>query len=478
MKTVFILMDSLNRHYLAPYGGSCVQTPNLERLAARGLTFDNHWVGSLPCMPARREIMTGRHNFLEAPWHQLEPYDQAYPEHLRQAGVHAHMITDHYHYFHAGGDAYVDTFSTWEFQRGQESDRWRPVIGAQRQSDLMERGGISYWANRSRMDTENDLDYPTPQCFQQAVEFLEINQTATDWHLQLEVFDPHEPFNCPQKYLDMYGDDWDPDPRKQFDWPQYAPVTEDEATVRHVRNSYAATLTMADHWLGTFLDKMDELDAWKDTTVILTTDHGHLLGEHGYWAKNYMFDYRELAQIPMFVAAPALPAGRRVPALTSTIDLMPTLLDLHGAEIPETVQGRSLCPVLDGADEHHDAVLYGYFGKDVSVTDGRCTYTRIPEPGAPVHAHTTTPRRGQCNADWEVGTFLPYTDWQVFRSIRESHRHHHSPDHHLLYDLEADPWQATPVNDAAREAEYIERLRARLTACQAPACQYQRLGLG
>ncbi|MHC4873712.1 MAG: sulfatase-like hydrolase/transferase, partial [Planctomycetota bacterium] len=126
MRTIFVIMDSLNRHYLNCYGADWVKTPNLDRLAEKGVVFDNHWSGSLPCMPARREMLTGRLNFLEAPWGPIEPWDDCLPKLLReQKQTYSHMITDHYHYFHAGGEAYHTLFTSWEFERGQEGDVWR-----------------------------------------------------------------------------------------------------------------------------------------------------------------------------------------------------------------------------------------------------------------------------------------------------------------------------------------------------------------
>ena len=84
MKTIFLLMDSLNRHYLNSYGFDKVKTPNIDRLASRGIVFDSHYAGSLPCMPARRELMTGRLNFLETPWGPVEPWDTCMPVELRE----------------------------------------------------------------------------------------------------------------------------------------------------------------------------------------------------------------------------------------------------------------------------------------------------------------------------------------------------------------------------------------------------------
>lgn len=483
MKTVFILMDSLNRHYLNAYEASWVKTPNIDRLAQKGIVFDNHYAGSLPCMPARREIMTGRLNFLESQWCPLQPYDEAYPRELKkQSGTYSHMITDHYHYFEAAGAGYHTPFNTWELLRGQEGDHWRPRVkdpdipvyrGKNRRQD---------WVNRQEMDLERDEDYPTPQCFMRAIDFLQNNYAEDNWLLHLEVFDPHEPFVCPQKYRDLYNDAWRGP--YHFDWPAYGPVDpehEGPDAIDHIRKSYAATLTMTDVWLGKLLDKMDELDLWKDTAVILTTDHGYLLGEHGYWAKNYMFDYRRLTHIPLIAYRPGSPMnGKRVKALTTTIDLMPTLLELHGAAPSGHVQGLSLTHLMERDEHHHDAVLYGYFGKDINMTDGRYTYTRQPLADSVAYHHTAIPvLSGPGMARYEtaeLGKFLPQTQMPVYRVPEPSRKHHNAPDGHLLYDMEKDPEQASPIRNQALEERYADNLRDLLKQYEAPEWQYKRVG--
>ncbi len=128
MKTVFVLFDSLNRHLLGAYGGKRIPTPNFDRLAARSLTFDRHYVGSLPCMPARRDMLTGRLTFLHRSWGPLEPFDNAMPELLNDAGVYSHLITDHAHYWEDGGATYHNRYNTFEFVRGQEGDPWKAMV--------------------------------------------------------------------------------------------------------------------------------------------------------------------------------------------------------------------------------------------------------------------------------------------------------------------------------------------------------------
>ena len=495
MNTIFLVLDSLNRHFLSCCGGSGAVTPNIDRLARQGIVFDNHYAGSLPCMPARREMMTGRVNFLEAPWGPIEPWDRCLPTILRERkGTYSHMITDHYHYFHSGGEAYNTLFDSWEFERGQEGDTWRPAIDCGEPPFETRGKGASrgaYWRNRSMMDPEDDLSYSTPRCFQRAIEFVELNRENDNWHLHLEVFDPHEPFDCPSRYHQVYGDTWD---RYYYTWPDYGPLEpekDDAEAVEHIRKSYAATLTMADEWLGRFLDAMDRSGLWKDTTLILTTDHGHLLGEHGYWAKNYMFDYLELSHIPMIIRpADSLGAesgGGRASGITATIDHMPTLLDLHGCSVPDGVHGRSY-KRLFGTDApeaaHHDAVLYGYFGKDINLFDGRYTYCRQPEEGSTLFHHTAMPRGfrdfipREILSAAEFGRFLESADGiPHYRIETVSKRHLDAPSGNPIYDALEDPRQMKPISDPVLERKLGMKMREMLERFGSPPCQYRRMNM-
>lgn len=128
MKAVLVLFDSLNRLALSPYGGARTPTPNFDRLARRTLRFDEHYVGSLPCMPARRDLLTGRLSFLHRSWGPLEPFDNAFPELLHRAGVYSHLVTDHFHYWEDGGATYHNRYDSYEFVRGQEGDPWKAMV--------------------------------------------------------------------------------------------------------------------------------------------------------------------------------------------------------------------------------------------------------------------------------------------------------------------------------------------------------------
>jgi arylsulfatase A-like enzyme len=196
MKTILLLLDSLNRHMLNAYGNPWVQTPNIDRLAARSVVFDNHWLGSAPCMPARRDILTGRLSFLERNWGPLEPFDVPLPLLLRQNGVFCHMATDHYHYFEVGGEGYCQMFNTWDFIRGQEWDPWvsrtaAPPLPASHYGRLREQ----YEWNKTAF--RDETEYPSPKTLLAACDWLEHNKDAENFFLMLDVFDPHEPFDCP-----------------------------------------------------------------------------------------------------------------------------------------------------------------------------------------------------------------------------------------------------------------------------------------
>jgi arylsulfatase A-like enzyme len=489
MKTLFIVLDTVRRDYLQAYGNGWVKTPNLQRLADRGVVFDNHWVGSLPCIPARRELMTGRYNFLDRGWGPIEPYDDVLPRELRKRGVFSHLLTDHDHYFELGGENYHTAFDTWEFFRGQEHDPWVSLVDAVAMPEHL--GQLSQQNLKNRTRQQREEDFSGPRTAMAAVDWLRANQGADDWFLQVEIFDPHEPFSCTEPYRELYGDTWT---GPLFDWPSYAEVAESPEAVEHIRKCYAGLLTMTDHWVGRVLDTLDELGLWEETLVVFTTDHGTMLAEHDYWMKNHMPLYSEIVRIPLIVCLPGGErAGSRVGALTQTFDLMPTFLDFHGCPLPPHVQGASLRGALDGGTAREDAI-FGYFGKATNITDGRYVYMRNPvnADAGPLHAYTAMPVAGLNS--WfprevydrvEMGRYFGHTyNLPLYKipATGQVPRHHEAGEEsyvgrHQLFDTVADPRQLSPLDDPAREAHFVERIAAHLRACEAPAEQFTRLGI-
>ena len=123
-RCVVVMYDTLCRHFMPTYGNEWIKAPNFARLAKKSVQFQNYYVGSMPCMPARREMHTGRHNFLHRVWGPLEPFDDSMPQMLSSRGVHSHKVTDHHHYWEDGGATYHQRYSTFDLVRGQEGDKW------------------------------------------------------------------------------------------------------------------------------------------------------------------------------------------------------------------------------------------------------------------------------------------------------------------------------------------------------------------
>ncbi|MHA6630429.1 sulfatase [Pseudonocardia sichuanensis] len=487
MRAIVLMFDSLNRHMLPPYGDTFVQAPNFTRLAEKAVTLDNYYAGSMPCMPARREMHTGRYNFLHRSWGPLEPFDDSVPQLLGEAGVHTHLASDHPHYWEDGGGTYHTRYTTWEFFRGQEGDPWKGVVqpghAARHVHARMKRQDE---INRTYLPTEAE-HYQT-RTVDAGLHFVQTNVAADDWMLQIELFDPHEPFFSGERFRERYPDDHDgPD----FDWPGYQKVTEPAGQVEHARNRYAALVSMCDHSLGRVLDVMDAHDMWDDTMLIVNTDHGFLLGEHGWWAKGVQPWFNELVHLPAFVWDPRTgERGTRRAALAQTIDIAPTLLRFFGREPTPDMQGRDLAAVLrDRADERHvlhDGALFGVHGGHVNVTDGRHVYMRAPadESNSPIEQYTLMPTHMRSRfgtdelAGWEPAEAFSFT--KELRTMRLQGRGQWmNPWRHgtLLYDLEADPAQEHPIADDAAELRMLRLLARLMHDSDAPRSQFERLGI-
>lgn len=489
MKAIVILMDTLNRKMLECYNPTTrVKTPNLTRLAEKSTIFNNHWAGSLPCMPARRDIFTGRLGFLERGWGGIEPFDVTLPQVLKSKQVFSHIVTDHYHYFKTGGENYCQAFNSWDFHRGQESDPWVSRVNDPANIPETFYGRVQPQYEKNRTKFKREEDYPGPRTMQAACRWLEGNEDADSFFLMVEAFDPHEPFDCPQHYLDLYDDDYK-GPR--FDWPKYAQVGEPPEAMEHLRKRYAANLTMIDHWLGKLLDVMDKNNLWDDTLLIMTTDHGFLLGEHEWTGKNVMHTYNEIAHLPLMIHLPGTaPDPKRISSITQNIDLMPTILDYFGIDIPQAVRGRSLLPLIKGTENKiREYALYGTFGMTVNMTDGIYTFLRAPirEDNHPCHMYTAMPTTlgtfvGNHMPDRiQVGRYLPYTAYPVFKiPISQPGVPFRMAQHgqlSLLYHIESDYQQLAPIEDEVLISTYTELLIQAMEREQAPEEQYERLGL-
>lgn len=500
MKVVMLMFDSLNRRMLSPYGCEWVQTPNFQRLAERTVTFDRSYVCSMPCMPARRDLHTGRPNFLHRSWGPIEPFDDSVPEMLKCAGVHTHLATDHYHYFEEGGCTYHTRYTTWECFRGQEGDPWTPQVApeppeanAGGRNAAMDFRHQQDRKNRKRIQCEASM--PQSQTIRAGLEFIERNAREDNWFLQIETFDPHEPFFSLQEHQALYSEHFRKYQGRWIDWPRYGSVTETPEEVEHIRYCYASLVSLCDKKLGEVLDAMDRHGLWEDTMLIVWTDHGFMLGEHDCWAKNWMPFYQEVANTPFFVWDPrSRKAGERRQALVQpSIDLGPTLLEFFGLKPTPDMNGKVLRETIDHDANVRDYALFGMFGGHVNITDGRYKYLLGParEDNQPLYEHTLMPTHmnhtfsvEELQEGIELVDPLPFTKGcQVMKiPARRDDPKAPKPERDrktYLFDLLNDPAEERPLQRQENDVE--QRMRTALVEemrrVHAPTEQYLRLGL-
>lgn len=478
-----VMFDSLNRHLLSPYGCEWTITPNFERLAEKTTRFCTAYAGSLPCMPARRELHTGRYNFLHRSWGPLEPFDDSMPEILKNNGIYTHLISDHSHYWEDGGATYHNRYHTWEGVRGQEGDCWKPHTGPVEVPPHLGQLWPQDVINRGY--TSKEEEKPQARTFQLGLEFLENNVQSDNWFLQIETFDPHEPFDSPKAYHELY-------PRHDidlhFDWPEYAKVTETREETEHCRYEYAALLSMCDHYLGKILDFMDEHQMWNDTMLIVNTDHGFLLSEHGYWGKCSHPLYEEISHIPLFIWDPRYPAaGETRNALVQTIDIPATILEFFGIDRPKGMQGRPIAPVLAADEPIRDAALFGLHGSQICITDGRYVYMRDPNAeNSPLSEYTLMPSHMRCFfkkeelRSPELAAFesftkgIPVLKYPAQRTDATIGSSHFGT---MLFELKEDPGQMNPIQDSQTEERLLLMMFRIMWENDCPKEQFIRMGM-
>ncbi len=497
---IVVLLDSLNRHMIGAYGGAEFDTPNLDRFAKRSVQFDKHFVGSLPCMPARHDILCGALDFLWKPWGSIELWEEPITQPLRKAGVATMLVTDHPHLFESGGENYHTEFRAWEYLRGHEGDPWKTRadpswVGA---PALPAAKGHGHPYDLSRTWFKDELDFPGPRTMHTAAQWLEHNAHAHDrFMLFIDEFDPHEPFDTPAPWANRYDSTWD---EELIIWPPYSVRTVErgvlsERAARHVRANYGAKLSMIDHWFGKLMAVLDARDLWQDTAVIVCTDHGHFLGEKDIFGKPGVPHYEPIGHTPLMVAWPGV-EHRRVDALTTNVDIYATIADAFSVSSTHRTHGKSLVPLLTGeADSIRNWALAGVYGRWVHVIDAERKYARAPvtQTNLPLsmwsNRWSTMPvavlpelklPRPNRNAfldympgsdvpvirqPFREGDMLPY--WSIGARI----------DEHHCYNLREDPNELSNALGSADERHMIEVLRSALVDIDAPAEQMERLGI-
>lgn len=486
MRAIMMMFDTLTRNYLPNYGCDFTKLPNFKRLADCTVTFDEFYGGSMPCMPARRELHTGKYNFLNRGWGPLEPFDESSIEILSKNGIYTHLVTDHTHYFEDGGATYHNRYDSWESFRGQEGDRWVPRGEADYSANecKLNKNNISaiqHLANRTRMKTEEEM--PSVRCVSAGLDFLDHHHHKDNWFLQIECFDPHEPFFVPDQYRALYDCG---DSHEAFNFPAYGPVEDQysEEDIRSLRKEYCALLSMCDAQLGRLLDKMEEYDMWKDTLLIVNTDHGFFLGEHNFIGKNFPPMYDEVIHTPFFLHDPRVPEAKgRRRAVAQTVDIAPTLLSYFGLGFETDIDGKDLSAVVRGDEKLHDTILFGIHGSQINLYDGRYCYMKSSvDKGLPVYQETLMPTnmRGFIESSTidkaQLAEGGRYSNGHKVLRIPVSSFYDRLNMKTVVYDKKEDPMQQHPLSDEALIKEMDGKLKTAMEAADAPEWQFRRMG--
>lgn len=370
MNVILIISDTFRRDCVSCYGAPSwvrnfktgierLHTPHLTQFAKRALIFENAYLASFPTVLARHDILTGRYTWTYKDWSPLDGEQVTLQETLNKSGIFTGLVADTPYPF-APGFNYQRGFQTWDVMRGQDDD-WKgdpvdPLLPADaRKLRDPETSLKQYLRNVSHRHWEED--YFPARTMREAARWLERNHKRAPFFLYVDTFDPHEPWDPPQYYADLYDPGYT---GERVIHPAYGHCDYlSDAELRQCQALYSGEITLVDRWFGYLLDRIDSLGLMGNTAVIFVSDHGFYFGEHGYIGKSIITPefqqplalYPEVARVPLLVYLPGIVGGSRTSSLAQTVDLMPTICELLGAPVPEAVQSTSLVPILQGKGE-------------------------------------------------------------------------------------------------------------------------------
>ncbi len=364
MNLLILMSDEHTRRMTGCYGHPVVETPNLDRFAARGVRFDNAYVNNPICVPSRANFITGRYTHDTGNWDNSMPYSgaecQSFGHRLAEQG-HQFTTVGKLHYRYLDDDnGLPDSRLAMNVVDGRGaywlSMRWniQPSEGYLDEVNNAGAGECSYTRFDRAVATET-------------ASWLK-NEAATHdkpWCLLASFGSPHPPFQVPQEWLDMYppGSVDMPINFKMQDWPDHPywnetrpwrfPVDEDlpEDVISNAVATYYGLVSFLDDKLGRVLDALDKAGLTDSTRIIYTSDHGEMLGGHGLWGKMCM--YEDSVAVPLIAAGPDLPAGVTCAENVSWVDIFPTVCDGLGAALANSdadLPGTSLWPIARGEE--------------------------------------------------------------------------------------------------------------------------------
>ncbi len=414
---LFLISDDLNNS-LGCYGHPLVKSPNIDKLAARGVRFDRAYCQFPLCGPSRNSMLTGLHpnstgiHANSQIFRQTIPSHHSLPQAFRLAGYFAGRIGKLYHYNvpkSIGTNGHDDPGS-WEMElnpAGCDRLEEEPHIFSLVPGQF---GGTLSWYASPKSDTHHtdgmmaaDAEWVLARC---------ARQKDRPFFLAVGFYRPHTPYVAPKPYFERY-------PEEKM--PVVQGVTEDQADLpapalgsykreqdkltddlrRQAIQAYFASITFVDAQVGRVLDSLERLGLAENTIVVFTSDHGYHLGEHGLWQKMSLFE--ESSRVPLIIAAPGVSArGGVAETPVGLIDLYPTLAELCNVSSPENLQGQSLVSMLKdprakGRGWTISQVSRGgrknrFFGYTLRTPRWRYTEWAGGDEGRELYDHDTDPR--------------------------------------------------------------------------------------
>jgi iduronate 2-sulfatase len=386
-----------------------VKTPNLDRLAARGVRFANAFAQYPVCNPSRTSLLTGmrceqtgivgNQEFFRDKW----PDVVTLPQLLRQGGWTAHSFGKIYHTANTGEgqrETWLDVGKSWDKASAA------PPIAAGRKGEIRNlTGGKIPWCEVGIMDGPDD-DQPDGQTAAAAIRSMEeLSASGKPWMVAAGFHRPHDPFHAPRKYFEMYPKEKLPIYRDPADMTAAAPLSisggwaetfakfsDDDR--RSFLQAYLAGVSFMDAQVGRLLDALDRLKLGDNTIIIFLGDHGYHLGERDWWNKNTLFD--RSCRAPFIIAAPGLKTGQVFRAPVEFVDIYPTVAELCGLQAPHTLAGKSLRPVLEDTSRAHKPAAFTLvtrgpqkFGQ--SVRTERWRFTQWSDGSSEMYDHDGDP---------------------------------------------------------------------------------------
>ncbi len=373
---LWICTDQQRWDTIQALGNEHIRTPNIDRLVASGVAFENAYCQSPICTPSRAGFLTGMYpssvhgcmNGNDA-WDGVAPlvtktlanagYDCGLAGKFHLSGAQDRIeprVDDGYRVFHWSHHPHDD------WPEGHAYIEWLRAKGKDYNSIYKKLGYIP------------SEFHQTTWCADRAIEFM-TEKRPGPWLFSLNCFDPHSPFDPPQEWLDHYRErdmpgplfresDLDAQERlKHINFQRTARRPEDLNAKRY-QAKYYAMIELIDHNVGRMLDALESSGQLANTVVIFTSDHGETLGDHGLLLKGCRF-YESLVHVPLVISWPRqFQAGLRSRALVELTDLAPTLLELAGLSVPNSMQGKALTSILRGQstpDRHREFVRSEYY---------------------------------------------------------------------------------------------------------------------